>query len=139
MPVLDPADFASETVMGTKHAAGQVKSGAVDFGKEFFGQLFGLKNGDSVPTDEEVNTKDSEDKEFSDAAYAETLARVHQMYADYAAKKRQEELARQAEENEKKQEKVLDDLNKKRKHYQDVQVAVGKASAETGRSYGAGE
>lgn len=136
------ADVATEGRLHAKQATKNVIGAFKDFGTEFVKQMFG--QGNNAPanvTDDQIAQMKTDDKTFSDAAYSDTRGRIIAMYEEHRMKKlREEEEKRELErvENQKKMEKLRGEtLVAKQQKSQDIATAMGKASAETGRSYGA--
>ena len=136
--------------MDTSNVAGDVAEAAGSAGQGFFGelkkigktafsQLIGASQNPPI-TDEELANKDKDDKEFSAAEIAALRSRIASMYQNYDVLQKKEE---KLEEEQKKQEeefKKLEEINELRQGGNavnvDVKTAIGKASAETGKSYG---
>ncbi len=136
------ADLGSEAKRHSQHVGKSAISGVRDFGTEFIKQLFG--GGNSVPanvSDDQLAQMDSNDKAFSDAAYLDTRARIMAIYEEYRMKRLKEEEERREKERLESQQKMArlrgETIVQKQQKQQDIANAMGKASAETGRSYGA--
>lgn len=134
------ADLATEARLHTQTAGKQAVAGFKDFGTEFIKQLFGLGKGQTAVSDDQLAKMKSDDKSFSDEAYLQTRAQVIAMYEAYRQKRLKEEEERREKERfeaEKKMQKLRGEtIVTKQQKQQDIATAMGKASAETGRSYG---
>lgn len=131
------ADVVSEARLHTKQAGQHALGGLQGFGSEFLKQILG--GGNKVPAQtsgKKLSQMQQADKEFSDAAYAQTRARVTAIYEQYRQKKLQEEQA-QKQEEEVKIEKLAEIRGEKKMENDNVVMAKSKASAETGKTYGA--
>lgn len=124
-------------VSGVKQASSNAAAGVKEFGTEFIKQMFGHGGNTPPVSDDDLAKKKEADDKFSDNAYLETRARVEAIYNEHRVKRQKEEQMRQQQDVQVKQEKTMDDLNQKRQMRADVAAAVGKNSAETGRSWGA--
>lgn len=128
------ADVASELGVHTKQAGTQAIGGFKDFFGEFAGQLTGSKK---VPTEEEVAASKVADDESSNQEYLQLRNQVAEIYRESRAESARKEQMRRQQEVQQTEEKKLEELNTKRAMRRDVAVAIGKSSAETGKSYGA--
>lgn len=131
------ADVATEVKTHTKQAGQNAIAGVQGFGAEFFKQLFGSGvSAGAVKSGDDIKQMKQADQEFSDAAYLQTRAKVTAMYDQYRQKRLQEHQAqKQAEEV---REQKLAALRGEKKMEKGVVVsAQTKASAETGKNYGA--
>lgn len=135
------SDLGTEVLTGIKRGQSSAQAQAGDFSREFLHQILGHKSGDPVPTAQDVEKKEAADREFSDQAWTEARARVQAIYAQHRAKTEQEAQVRKQAEQVQKNEQNLAQLNdtRKKRLQRDVAAATGKASAETGASYGSGE
>jgi len=157
------ADLAMEAKLHTRTVGKSAVSGFRDFGGELVHQMFGggnkaqlalpdeqgsdfvrqlLGGGNSANvTDDQLANLNSDDKAFSDTSYMETRARVMAIYEEH----RQKRLKEEEEKRQKEREQNTQEMAKLRGETravnqaknQDIRVAMGKASAETGKSYGA--
>ncbi len=121
-------------VAGAKQVGSTAAAGVREFGTEFLKQMLGHSGTTPPVSDDDLAKKQAADEEFSNNAYLQT---VRAIYSEHRAKRQKEEQMRQQQEVQVKQEKTMDDLNQKRQMRADVATAVGKNSAETGRSWGA--
>ncbi len=136
------ADLGTEASLHTKQATKNAAKGLRDFGTEFIKQLFGQGNNASANvSDDQLAQMKGDDKAFSDAAYLDTRARIMAIYEEYRMKRLKEEEERREKEKAESQQKMAkmrgETLVQKQQKAQDIAVATGKASAETGKSYGA--
>ncbi len=125
------ADVGTEIGLHAKQAGYQAVGGFKEFGSEFFKQLFGGLKGQSK---DEIDAAKLADDEFSNQAYGQ---QVEQMYTEFRAKQAREAQMKKEVSEQQKEEKKLEELNTKRAQRQDVTNAIGRSSAETGKSYGA--
>lgn len=133
------ADAVSSAEIVAKKSQYKVGNAARDIGSDILRQLFGIKRGDVVPTEGDVKKLDKNDTEFSDKAYAATRAKIIQMYESHRIKRLKEAESARVAQIQQKQAKDFTQLEQTRINRQkrDVAAAIGKNSAETGRSYGA--
>lgn len=133
------AAVGGEIIIGARHLGAGLKTAAKEAGKDFIRQALGRKVGDVTPTGEEVEKMGKTDKAFSDKAYAASRARVMAIYEEHRQKRIKEEQERmqQIQQQQMEKEKNFEKLEAVRKQQQDVATAVGKANAETGKSWGA--
>ncbi len=130
------ADLATEAGVHVRQAKSQAISGAKGFGSDVLRQIFGGNNASASMTDDQLAQKQEASKELDNQAYLETRARVQAIYDEHRAKRQREEQAKQQEVAQEETKKIQE-LNTKRATQQDVAIAMGKGSAETGRNYGA--
>lgn len=123
-------------IAGAKQAGNSAASGVREFGTEFLKQMLGHSGTTPPVSDDDLAKKQAVDDEKSKQEYLDLRAKVAAIYSDQRVKSQKQEQLRQ-QEVQVKQEKILDDLNQKRQMRADVATAVGKNSAETGRSWGA--
>lgn len=135
------ADLAMEAKLHTQHAGNQAVTGFKDFGSEFIKQLFGFGKGQQSVSDDQLSQLKTDDKAFSDAAYAQTRAQVMSIYETHRQKRMKEEEDRRQREKleaEKRMQRIRGEtLAGSQRNQVDVQTAMSKASAETGKTYGA--
>lgn len=131
------ADLASEARMHARQVGAQAVSGVKGFGSDVLRQILGGNNASADMTSDQLAQKQETSKELDNQAYIETRARVQAIYDEYRAKKQREEQARQQQEVQQEEAKKIQEITSKRTTQQDVAVAMGKGSAETGRNYGA--
>jgi len=131
------ADVAETAGSASRGFVGELKK----VGKTAFAQILGTSTDDSSITDEELENKKKEDSEFSQAEIAQLRQRMAAMYQQYDALKKKEEHLEEEQEKQEEEFKKLEEINELRQGGNAVNVAVktatGKASAETGKYYGA--
>ena len=136
--------------MDTSNVAGDVAEAAGSAGQGFLGelkkigktafsQLIGASNAQPL-SDEELEKKKKSDDDFSQGEIAQLRARIASIYKGYDALKKKEEKLEEEQEKQEEEFKKLEEINELRQSGNAVNVnvktAVGKASAETGKSYG---
>lgn len=130
------ADVAETATSAGKGFLGELKK----VGKSAFSQLLGNSN-DPVVDEKEIAKLKKKDGEFSEAEIAAIRTRIAAMYQSHDAVKKKEEKLEQEQEEQKKEFEKLEKINELRQSGNavnvDVKTAVGKASAETGKFYGA--
>ncbi len=111
----------------------------IKMGRVALNQILGRAAGASqAMSDDELKKMKSDDDEFSEKEYLELRQKIQAIYDEYRAQKRKEEEEKKREEEQKKANQLarLYEL-RKGPIGADVQTAVSKGSAETGRNWGA--
>ncbi len=129
-------DLAVEAKIHARQVGYSAVAGVREFGTEFLKQMLGHSGATSPVSDDDLAKKQAVDDEKSKQEYLDLRAKVAAIYSDHRVKSQKEEQMRQQQDVQVK-EKTMDDLNQKRQMRADVAAAVGKNSAETGRSWGA--
>ncbi len=120
-------DVREEIASHAKQAGSGVLEDIKKIPSTFVRQVTGKRNA-------ELEAAQNADEEFSNDAHAQIVKKIYEDYDIKEARKKQ--LAQQQDVQQAEADK-LGNLNEKRQQdQQDVAVAVGKASAETSRSYG---
>ncbi|GEM_PF-5728265 len=103
-------------------------------GKSASGQVSG--NDDNAGADS-LNAMTKKDENFSSVEYANVRAKVQQIYAEYEAKKKKQEIAqKQQGEVVEEQKKEIEEIKEERKKDDFVNSAIEKSRAEI-KNYGA--
>lgn len=135
------ADLATEAKLHTQTAGKSAVSGFRDFGGEFIKQLLGGGKTPASVTDDQMANMNSNDKAFSDESYAKARAQVMAIYEEYRIKRLREEEEKKEKEKQESVQRMArlrgETTASKQVKSQDIATAMGKASAETGKSYGA--
>jgi|SRR3989344_3657377 len=130
------ADVAETATSAGRGFFGELKK----VGKSAFSQLLG-NSSDPVVDEKEIAKLKKKDNEFSEAERAAIRAKITEMYLSHDAVKKKEEQLEKEQEEQKREFEKLEKINELRQSGNAVNVnvgtAIGKASAETGRSYGA--
>lgn len=136
------ADLAMEAQLHAQTAGKSAVNGLKGFGGDFIHQLFG--GGNNTPSnvsDDQLANMQSNDRVASDASYAQSRAAVMAIYEEYRMKRKREEEERREKEKQENQQQMAKLRGETRAatqaRSQDIAIAMGKASAETGKSYGA--
>lgn len=124
-------------------AAGSASQGFLDelkkIGKSALGQITG-GSGDHVPDEKELEKLKEADKEFSQTEVAQLRSKIAAMYQSYDVLKKKEEKLEAEQKKQQEEFAKLEEINELRQSDNAVNVnvktAVGKASVETGKSYG---
>lgn len=135
------ADLATEAKLHTTTAGQNAVAGFRDFGSEFVKQLFGWGKGTAPVSDDQLSKMNTNDKVQSEAAYAQTRAQVMAIYETYRQKRLKEEEEKREREKLEAQQRMQrirgETLAASQRKQVDVATAMSKASAETGKTYGA--
>lgn len=121
--------------MHARRMGAQAVGGAKAAGSDVWRQLIGGHNAEMTP--EELAQKQEATAEADTQDYIATRARVQAIYDEHRIKRQREEQARQQQEVQQVEAKKMQEITSKRTTQHDVDVAMGKGSAETGRNYGA--
>lgn len=137
---MDTSNVASN-VAEAAGSAGQGFLGELKkIGQTAFSQLIGA-NTAQVPGEGELKRMKMSDDEFSKAEIAALRAKIASMYQSYDSLKKKEEKLEEEQQQQEEEFKKLEEINELRQSGNavnvDVKTAIGKASAETGKSYGA--
>lgn len=130
------ADVSSSSEIRARRAGGQLISGVKDFGNDFMGQLFGTGRWNRAKSEEHIEKLDKADKQFSDEAYAQTRARIMNVYEEHRLKRLRENESNRLAEVQKLEAKNFEKLAHTRQQNQNVATAIAKGSAEVGKNWG---
>jgi len=131
------ADVSSSSEIKARKAGGQLATGVKDFGNDFLGQLFGTGRWNRVKSEENIDKLNKSDHQFSDQAYADTRARIMNVYEEHRLKRLRENESNRLGEVQKLEANNLEKLQHTRQQNQSVATAIAKGSAEVGSNYGA--